>query len=999
MFILIPANAFSQTINIQLPNNKALFQHVTGVADIPVSATASGVSAGGGVEFVLDLGTSSEKTAKDFAAPYSYTFKSLGLGEHTLDAYVIDSAGTRLAVKDHRDRVGVGDLIIALGDSITVGEEDDILSDNWSLDGRNGPYVYSDGTAYGGFEPILNNLLTAARGYPHSVINMGNAGDTAAIGFSKVSDIINEFPTARTWLVSYGTNDSNTGVSAGAFKSNLQSIINEIQSSIPGAKVYLPKVFYWTQPVIASYHDKMGDIARNTPNVYLGADLETLFKANHTLYDHTTGQTGTWFASVKTHHPNGIGVQKMAMLWKMAIVDRAILVTDGVLPSVGRTWADKIRLDGVDKIGLSSDNLLTVCEQPFAKAPAPTGASFVADWSYGLKLTKGTGFNGGTVTVTTREENDTLDMVGATSWSQIGLSLGSTLLPTTIVADPMSRYNQDLIAVINQPGQIATVANLAPSVNTYTDISGKPDATGWYSVPPKITLAGVDSTGAPVTTIRYKWDNGSETVYNGSFSAPLGTHTLYYYSIDQFGNVSSVESMVFKVADISTISIVEPNNKALFQHVSGVADILVSATASGVSAGGGVEFVLDLGTSSEKSAKDFAAPYSYTFKSIGLGEHTMDAYVIDSAGTRLAVRDHRDRVGVGDLIIALGDSITVGEEDDILSDNWSLDGRNGPYVYSDGTAYGGFEPILNNLLTAARGYPHSVINMGNAGDTAAIGFSKVSDIINEFPTARTWLVSYGTNDSNTGVSAGTFKSNLQSIINEIQSSIPGAKVYLPKVFYWTQPVIASYHDKMGDIARNTPNVYLGADLETLFKANHTLYDHTTGQTGTWFAPVKTHHPNGIGVQKMAMLWKMAIVDRAILVTDGVLPSVGRTWADKIRLDGVDKIGLSSDNLLTVCEQPFAKGPAPTGASFVADWSYGLKLTKGIGFNGGTVTVTTREENDTLDMVGATSWSQIGLSLGSTLLPTTIVADPMSRYNHDLIAVINQPGQIATVFKK
>jgi len=59
---------------------------------------------------------------------------------------------------------------VAFGDSITMGggsNGDDYTPDDTSLDGRN---------TGGGYEPILNNLLTSATGIPHSIINEGTVG-------------------------------------------------------------------------------------------------------------------------------------------------------------------------------------------------------------------------------------------------------------------------------------------------------------------------------------------------------------------------------------------------------------------------------------------------------------------------------------------------------------------------------------------------------------------------------------------------------------------------------------------------------------------------------------------------------------------------------------------------------------------------------------------------------------------------------------------------------
>jgi lysophospholipase L1-like esterase len=306
------------------------------------------------------------------------------------------------------------------------------------------------------------------------------------------------------------------------------------------------------------------------------------------------------------------------------------------------------------------------------------------------------------------------------------------------------------------------------------------------------------------------------------------------------------------------------------------------------------------------------------------------------------------------------------------------------------------------MLTKEYGYPHSVINRGWPGDLATQGLAKLDGILKEFPTAKSWLIAFGTNDSNHNINASSFKATIQKIVDRIHTAIPGSKVYLPKVFYWPKDLVSQYHDKMGDIIRNTPNTFWGADLDTIFRGNHDLYYHReyNTQEGTWFSTPNTHHPNGIGVQKMALLWKLALADRAILVADGNEHSMGSTWADKVQVDNLHTIGLNEDNLFMICERPYTVGTAPEGCKFAVPWwSWEAKLTGDTDFNGGSLKVTIREERDTLTVSGASSWNQIWLALGGTLLPTGRVVNPRNSRNENLSATIDAPGQVAVVIKR
>jgi lysophospholipase L1-like esterase len=997
--LLFSGCASAESVKILSPLSGAIIQQVNGAADVSVTVSAD-IPTGGGVELILDMGTANAVSARVSSGETTYIFPAVPLGEHTIDAYVVDSLGNPLGGHDSRQRVGVGDIIIAMGDENVEGLYDDIVTDNVSADGRNGPVTDSStGSVCGGFAPILNDLLTNALRYPHSVINIGHAGDTSANGLSTAEAALMMYPNARIWLLSYGENDAYKGVSSSKFKSNIASAITLIHGAIPGSIVYISKVMYCTSALATSYNREIGDIERNTDNVRLGADIDTLFRGNASRYDRFSGETGTWLANTGAPHPNGLGYQVMAKLWKMAIVDDAYLVSDGVISSMGDTWADKIHLDGLNNVGLSESNLLEVCECS-QLPPCPPGTLFSGcGWCVKLALTGAQDFGGGTLSARVRVEQDNLPPIGATSWNQMWLSQGNTLLATTRQQDTMSKSNYDLTALVGQPGRISPVGDVTPPVTMCVSNPSQPNlANGWYSSTPTIKLMGTDSAGLPVAATYYHWDSGSDKVYSGPIVPATGIHTLYFYSVDQSLNVESTKSVVLKIDDeVRTISILSPNNKALLQHINGVADIPVMLTASNVPVGGSVQVVLDMGTQSEETKIVSSSPYAVTFSSVPLGEHTLDAYILDTTGARLSMHDEKTQVGVGDLIICMGDSITVGEVDDIYTDNWSADGRNGPYIdeYS-GAEYGGYEPILNNLLTAARGYPHSVINMGHAGDTTADAVTKVAGIIAQYPTARTWLVAYGTNDATLGISSAVYKQNLLATIGQIQSAIPGATVYLPKVFYWPKPLVPEYHQVMGDIIRSTNNVDFGADLDTLFRGNASLYNNLASQPGTWLATTVCHHPNGIGCQVMAKLWKLALVDHAFLVSDGVMPTMGDLWADKIQLSGLDTLGLSEDNLLLVCEQGQSSNP-PAGTVFGGGgWAVKLVLTGASDFSGGTPGVSIRVEPDSLSLIGGSSWNQMWVARDSVLLPTTRQQNTTDADDYNLSATIDHPGQITDV---
>jgi lysophospholipase L1-like esterase len=283
--------------------------------DLQVIAEAA-VTNGEGVRIAIDGGGAGGGTQTDiYAAPYIATFAGLGLAAHFVDVYMIDSNGIPLvgvATHDQATNVGVGNLYVAMGDSITAGYGDDIHTDDVSTDGR---------TTGGGYEPILANLLEASNGIPDVIINEGIPGDASADGVALISLLLQRDPNAKRFLVMYGTNDReanglglNPGDAgyAGSFKDNLQRIINDINSA--GKTVVIAKPPVW-QPLdnpddlrVQGYISVIGELEANPTNHLniIGPDFHSYF-ASHPDEMHDT------------LHPNGVGYQAMASLWFQAL--------------------------------------------------------------------------------------------------------------------------------------------------------------------------------------------------------------------------------------------------------------------------------------------------------------------------------------------------------------------------------------------------------------------------------------------------------------------------------------------------------------------------------------------------------------------------------------------------------------------------------------------------------------------------------------------------------
>jgi lysophospholipase L1-like esterase len=199
------------------------------------------------VDIVLDAGKPTQQVHRLHSPPWSGTFRELGYGEHTLDARLYapeEGAPETLAlvqppvVAAHLDHVARGDIVAALGDSVTEGlggnpyapGEIDRLHyfPDWvaarqalapvnpgavSADGRNFPQAGGNlkPASRQGYLVSLAQSLGNAHGRPVLVINEGWSGITAD-GFLHVSEsehFQHLVATTRPniWLIDLGAND------------------------------------------------------------------------------------------------------------------------------------------------------------------------------------------------------------------------------------------------------------------------------------------------------------------------------------------------------------------------------------------------------------------------------------------------------------------------------------------------------------------------------------------------------------------------------------------------------------------------------------------------------------------------------------------------------------------------------------------------------------------------------------------------------------------------
>jgi lysophospholipase L1-like esterase len=218
------------------------------------------------------------------------------------------------ATHDQATPVGIGDDVVAVGDSITLGLFDDVPSDDTSQDGRN---------TGGGYEPVLNNLRTAAKHYPQTIANEGVGGATSSDGVSYITAHLSHHPDAQYVLIQYGTNDpgipipSGLGLNpgdagyAGSFNDNMQRIITAVKTA--GKLPYLAKVpfangnFTSRDPLYQQYNHVIDQLVAANNITVIPPDLYTWFQTHQSQL----GPDGL--------HPTGIGYQSMATLWFNAL--------------------------------------------------------------------------------------------------------------------------------------------------------------------------------------------------------------------------------------------------------------------------------------------------------------------------------------------------------------------------------------------------------------------------------------------------------------------------------------------------------------------------------------------------------------------------------------------------------------------------------------------------------------------------------------------------------
>ena len=125
---------------------------------------------------------------------------------------------------------------------------------------------------------------------------------------------------------------------------------------------------------------------------------------------------------------------------------------------------------------------------------------------------------------------------------------------------------------------VASAAAVAPSTSISVS-GGTAGDNGWYKTAAPLVTLTADQVGVMT---RYRWDTDAApfSTYAGSFTAPEGAHTLYYYSSNGALNEKPHKSLSFKVDFTTTAPVLTmPLGTDLAPaHVAGVIDVQASAT-------------------------------------------------------------------------------------------------------------------------------------------------------------------------------------------------------------------------------------------------------------------------------------------------------------------------------------------------------------------------------------------------------------------------------------
>jgi len=332
---------------------------------------------------------------------------------------------------------------------------------------------------------------------------------------------------------------------------------------------------------------------------------------------------------------------------------------------------------------------------------------------------------------------------------------------------------------------------------------------------------------------------------------------------------------IVQVGEESVLTIVSPSDLAIKTS----ADITIQALAVNFPSTWQTEFVLDgdtanpilqAGSSIELDPGTFPVLAGMSFS-----EHTIDARMVDGGGAPQTAFV-RVSFGIGNYSVGFGDSFAFGGGDDDPADDVSDDNRN---------TGGGYQPILNNLLTAVEGVPQTIEREGGGGIESSDGITQVYSVLAAHPDVQRILILFGTNDSSPSLPVpsglglipgdpgypGTYKDNMQQIIDRIDPNGSGITPVIAKVPFRfgqcracptypnpeTHPknlLIEEYNDAIDELKVINPLIQVMTGPPQQSDNFFTYFRDLPRLDGIAIEFLDNIHPNGVGYRAKGALW-------------------------------------------------------------------------------------------------------------------------------------------------
>jgi hypothetical protein len=402
----------------------------------------------------------------------------------------------------------------------------------------------------------------------------------------------------------------------------------------------------------------------------------------------------------------------------------------------------------------------------------------------------------------------------------------------------------------------------------------------------------------------------SGSTYSTTFDSTalmLGSHTVTAIATDTSGNATTSASVSINVLspgvvitsparavagapNVATIAVTDELAPTYYiPYIQTASTLNVSASVgSNLPSGGGVKFILTNTTTLATTTQySMSAPFNAAFAGLAKGTYTLDAYVVDNTRTVVSGTLNHDQatsIGIGDIITAMGDSITEGD----LGTNYgtttitswlnapagttSNDNRNYPqYGHIAAVYQHGWQIEMNNELEQDYGYPVFIRNEGWAGYKASdyINLMQTNSIWQSSQAALApdkWVIQLGVNDGAFAVGTSTYQANYQSIINTLETSYNANpnNIYLSRFNYITDGDISSYLPTVATLVV-TNGLKNGPDF----------YDHYAAYYSTQYADHV--HPNATGYLAMAHLWALSLISPGGFSLANATSGVRATW--------------------------------------------------------------------------------------------------------------------------